>query len=135
MENTVLEIILTIIPLITTAITIFLWYVKGYDEKLKIKGYLYQPPKGLNTLEVAESLGVGTRESNLINVDPDEPDEDNGNLKLFLLILIPGVVILLVVAGLIIFFICRKNKENQINNGSLGVSMTSKNENENKHEQ
>lgn len=52
MKNTVLEIVLTIIPLIVTAITILLWYLKGYDEKLKTKGYLYHPPKGLNTLEI-----------------------------------------------------------------------------------
>ena len=52
MKNTVLEIVLTIIPLIVTAITILLWYLKGYDEKLKTKGYLYHPPKGLNSLEV-----------------------------------------------------------------------------------
>ena len=52
MKNTIFEIILTIIPLIVTAITILIWYLKGYDEKLKTKGYLYHPPKGLNTLEV-----------------------------------------------------------------------------------
>ena len=52
MKNTILEIILTIIPLFATAITIFLWYVKGYDAKLKTRGYLYHPPKGLNTLDV-----------------------------------------------------------------------------------
>ena len=46
MKNTILEIILTIIPLFATAITIFLWYVKGYDAKLKTRGYLYHPPKG-----------------------------------------------------------------------------------------
>ena len=90
----------------------------------------------LNTLEVAESLGVGEREYNLINVDPeDEDNEDDGNLTLFLLILIPSVVILLVAAGLITYFFCTKRNQKQINNGSLGVSMTSKNENENKHEQ
>ena len=52
MGNTILEIILTIIPLIATAVTIGLWYVKGYDAKIKTKGYLYHPPKGLNTLDV-----------------------------------------------------------------------------------
>ena len=52
MKKEVLEIILTIIPLISVAITILLWYLKGYDEKLKTKGYLYHPPKGLNSLEV-----------------------------------------------------------------------------------
>ena len=35
MKNTIFEIILTIIPLIVTAITILIWYLKGYDEKLK----------------------------------------------------------------------------------------------------
>ena len=52
MKKIILEIILTIIPLIATAVTILLWYLKGYDEKLKTKGYLYHPPKGLSTLEV-----------------------------------------------------------------------------------
>ena len=52
MENTVLEIILTIIPLLATALSIILWYVKGYDREIKTKGYLYNPPKGLNTLEI-----------------------------------------------------------------------------------
>ena len=52
MKNAILEVVLTIIPLIATAVTILLWYLKGYDEKLKLKGYLYHPPKGLNTLLV-----------------------------------------------------------------------------------
>ncbi len=52
MENTILEIVLTVIPLFATAITIILWYVKGYDQKLKTKGYLYTPPKGLDTVDV-----------------------------------------------------------------------------------
>ena len=82
---------------------------------------------GQNTLKVAEDLGVGTQNYTLICVDEDE-DEDNGNLKLFLLILIPGGVILLVAVGLIIFFIYKKKSKKQSTDGSLGVSMTGKNE-------
>ena len=90
---------------------------------------------GLNTIKVAEDLGVGSQNYTLINVDPDDPDdekddkvEDNGNLKLFLLILIPCVVILLLAAGLIIFFFYKKRTQNQTTDGSLGVSMTDKNQ-------
>ena len=53
MKNTIIEIILTVIPLFATAITIVLWYIKGYDSNLKLKGYNYHPPKGLDTLDVS----------------------------------------------------------------------------------
>ena len=104
---------------------------------------------GENTIKVAEELGIGTQEYNLINVDTDDDDEeeenqsdndedksdnntdnnnDDSSTKLLLLILIPSIVILLVAAGLIGFLIYKKKSQNQITNGSLGVSMTGKTE-------
>ena len=104
---------------------------------------------GENTIKIAEELGVGTQEYNLINVDTDDDDEeeenqsdndedksdnntdnnnDDSSTKLLLLILIPSIVILLVAAGLIGFLIYKKKSQNQITNGSLGVSMTGKTE-------
>ena len=104
---------------------------------------------GENTIKVAEELGIGTQEYNLINVDTyddgeeeenqsdnDEDKSDNNtdnnnddsSTKLLLLIMIPSVVILLVVTGLIGFLIYKKKSQNQITNGSLGVSMTGKTE-------
>ena len=92
---------------------------------------------GQNTLKVAEELGIGTQDYNLIYVDEDEEEDkddkknsdnenndDDNNIKLLLLILIPSVVIILLAAGLIGYFIYKKKSEKQINNGSLGVSMT-----------
>ena len=85
---------------------------------------------GENTLRVAEELGVGSQEYNLIEVEIDEDededkDKDNG-IKLFWLILIPGVVIALVAIGLVIFFLYKRKSKSQIADGSLGVSMTEK---------
>ena len=73
MKNTIFEIILTIIPLIVTAITILIWYLKGYDEKLNTKGYLYHPPKGSTTLEVGYIYKGEVKEKYDLNF--------NGNVK------------------------------------------------------
>ena len=65
---------------------------------------------GENTIRVAEELGVGSQEYELIEV---ELDEDKG-LNLFWLILIPGVVIVLVTIGLVIFFLYKKKSNFKI---------------------
>ena len=82
---------------------------------------------GQNTMKVAEDLGIGTQDYNLICIDEDE-DEDDNTINFLWFIIIPLSVILLVAAGLIVFFLWKKKSKNKINGGSLGVSMTGKTE-------
>ncbi len=100
---------------------------------------------GENTLKVAEELGIGSQDYNLIDVDgEDEPEEEEQHEKeeegkkeeedekeedenyVFLYIFIPIVVLLLVIIGIMGFFLYKKNSEIKIKNASLGISMTDK---------
>ena len=71
---------------------------------------------GENTIKVAEQLGIGTQDYNLISVD-----ENN----LFWYIFFPVSFVLLVAIGLLILFIYKKKYDSKMANGSLGVSLTS----------
>lgn len=81
---------------------------------------------GDNTMKVAEELGVGTQEYNLICVDEDE---DDGNLNYLWYILIPVTVIALVAIALIGFFLYRRKSNGKVGSESLGISMNEKKEN------
>ena len=79
-------------------------------------------------MKVAEELGVGTQEYNLICVDEDE-DNDDGNMNYLWYILIPSVVIALVAIALIGFFLYRRKSNGNAGSESLGISMNEKKEN------
>ena len=81
-----------------------------------------------NILIVSEKLGTGTEDYNLILVD--EENEENENSNLFWYISIPITVLLLVVIGMVIFFYLKRKRGSKSANGSLGVSMTTKKEDE-----
>ena len=78
-----------------------------------------------NILIVSEKLGTGTEDYNLILVD-----EENENSNLFWYISIPVIILLLVVIGMVIFFYLKRKRGSKMANGSLGVSMTTKKEDE-----
>jgi len=44
MENTEIELILTLIPLLSIIIVLIIWYIRGYDGIFKTKGKLYKLP-------------------------------------------------------------------------------------------
>ena len=108
---------------------------------------------GENTLKLAEELGVGSQDYNLINVDGDdeeeeeekeeeeggkEGDKDNENdnknkddtdqSKIYLYIFIPIIILLVIIIGILGFFLFKKNTKIKLYNQSLGVSMTGKTE-------
>ena len=99
---------------------------------------------GENTLKMAEKLGVGSQDYNLINVDGDDEEEDgekdgdkdNENKnnddtdqsKIYLYIFIPIIILLVIIIGVLGFFLFQKNTKIKMYNQSLGVSMTAKSE-------
>ena len=84
---------------------------------------------GENTLNVSEELGTGTQKYNLIYVDDEDGDDDEGKKFNYLwFIFIPGAVIILVAIGLVVYFLYKKKSSTQMKDGSLGVSMTGKKE-------
>ena len=89
---------------------------------------------GENTIKIAEELGVGTQEYNLICVDEDEDedkdkDKDKDNMNYLWYILIPVIVIALVAIGLVVFFLIRRKSDGKVGSESLGISMNEKKEN------
>ena len=99
---------------------------------------------GENTLNMAEKLGVGSQDYNLINVDGDDEEEDgekdgdkdNENKnnddteqsKIYLYIFIPIIILLVIIIGVLGFFLFQKNTKIKMYNQSLGISMTAKSE-------
>ena len=91
---------------------------------------------GENTIKIAEELGVGTQEYNLICVDEDEDedkdkekDKDKDNMNYLWYILIPVIVIALVAIALVVFFLIRRKSDGKVGSESLGISMNEKKEN------
>ena len=82
---------------------------------------------GENTLNVSAKLGTGSLEYNLIIVDEEPKDEENGNYIL-LYILIPVAILVLLLIGLGVFFWYKKKSNSQMSNSSLGVSLSGKKE-------
>ena len=81
---------------------------------------------GENTIRVAEELGIGTQEYNLICVDEDE---DDANMNYIWYILIPLIIIALVAIGLLGYILYRRKSNMKQGNESLGISMNEKKEN------
>ena len=64
---------------------------------------------GENTIKVAEELGIGSQDYNLINVD-----EESSNLGLYITLGVVAVILVIAVGFLIFYIIKKKKNENVI---------------------
>ena len=67
---------------------------------------------GENTIKVAEELGIGTQDYNLINVD--ESEEESSYLWLYITLGIVGLIIVVGVVGFLIFSKMKKGKDDEL---------------------
>ena len=62
---------------------------------------------GLNILKVGEELGIGTRDYNLIKLEPDDDDNDNDDKLTYIILGVIGGILFI---GLIILLFLRRLK-------------------------
>ena len=69
---------------------------------------------GLNTLKVAEDIGIGTQEYNLINLDSNNDDISKKKKILLYVLLGIGIAIVVAVIIIVVVVVYRKRKEEKM---------------------